>query len=342
MKETAKPGRIVQWTLILSGFIFCLWGLLPSDVALAPFIMVGMPFSFLVRVVPQINVNGGTVATAVLCLISLAVGLHWLLRWVCTAVRPEAVWRWRWTLGLLGLVVLVFVSGTAAIGVTHQAVWLFRSPEPLYRGGRRDISFPQTQHYLSLIEQALFQRNEAKGSFPPAGTFDDWGRGMHGWQTMLLPYIEQDSLYSRIDFRVPWDHPRNEEPFQTRVQVYESGYWDRNAEHKDARGYALTAYAGNSRVLGGDRALSFQKLRESPAGISQIILAGEAAGNYKAWGHPANWRDLSLGLNRSPDGFGSLGKNGVLFLMADGGVRTFTDDADPEFLRLLSQPDVDR
>jgi hypothetical protein len=31
-----------------------------------------------------------------------------------------------------------------------------------------------------------------------------------------------------------------------------------------------------------------------------------------------------------------------VFVMADASVRTFTNDADPEFLRLLSQPDVDR
>jgi prepilin-type processing-associated H-X9-DG protein len=61
--------------------------------------------------------------------------------------------------------------------------------------------------------------------------------------------------------------------------------------------------------------------------------------NLKPWGHPWQWRDPALGLNQSPDGFGSPDSQGrVHFLMADGSVRTFSTKTSPEVLRALATP----
>ena len=74
-------------------------------------------------------------------------------------------------------------------------------------------------------------------------------------------------------------------------------------------------------------------------GTSKTLLVGEAGGNYRAWGQPLNVRDLKLGLNKSPEGFGSPRKdNATQFLMDGGSVRSFTNDTDPEFLKLLADP----
>jgi len=70
----------------------------------------------------------------------------------------------------------------------------------------------------------------------------------------------------------------------------------------------------------------------------KTVLVGEAAGNYKPWGHPANWRDPALGINRSPDGFGSLDKRGAQFMFADGHVEYIKNGMDPEILREITSP----
>jgi hypothetical protein len=73
--------------------------------------------------------------------------------------------------------------------------------------------------------------------------------------------------------------------------------------------------------------------------MSETILAGEALGNFKPWGHPTNWRDPGLGIHTTLDGFGNPGNNKhALFLMADGSVMTLTENIRPEILKALAMP----
>ena len=67
-------------------------------------------------------------------------------------------------------------------------------------------------------------------------------------------------------------------------------------------------------------------------------MAGEASGNFKPWAHPVNWRDPSVGLGVSPDGFGGSHPSVTVFLMVDGGVRAIRNDIDPKVLHALSTP----
>ena len=38
---------------------------------------------------------------------------------------------------------------------------------------------------------------------------DATGRPMHSWRVLILPFLEQQSLYEQYDFREPWDGPNN-------------------------------------------------------------------------------------------------------------------------------------
>jgi prepilin-type processing-associated H-X9-DG protein len=155
--------------------------------------------------------------------------------------------------------------------------------------------------------------------------------------TPLLPYIDQGELFRQIDMSLPWDHPKNYERFKTKINMFLHPAFQ---TLQSDNGHALTHYAGNIRVLARDRAL---RLADFHAGLTNTILAGEVAANFKPWGQPANWRDPARGLNRSPDGFGGPPRQpGVNLLMADGSVRFFSSDTDPDFLDLLAHPDPAR
>jgi prepilin-type processing-associated H-X9-DG protein len=297
---------------------------------------------FLYRVAPQVTVSWTGVLTAALCLLGLTFGLQQFLRWVRAAVRrptegdgpPPAPWQFRWTAAILGVVVLMFVAGVAAVGISHQTAWLLTSPEPLVEGGmRRTIGRIESANKLRQIGIAANSHHESFGHFPPGGTFDSQGRMLHGWQTFLLPYLERDYLYERIDLKLPWNHPANTEVCQTILPCYQYDYG--TPEQKDAAGFALSHYAGNVRVLGGDVPLA---IKDIPDGTANTILAGEAAGNYKPWGYPANWRDPALGLNTTPDDFGNPRRGPVNFAFADGSVRSLDANISPEVLKALSTP----
>jgi hypothetical protein len=298
---------------------------------------------FLGRVLPQVRVDPGQVVTALVCAACLAGGLHLFLRWLHGQVKGPGEmggagrrWAPRWTMAILGLVVLMFVAGIAAVGMTHQTSWLLTSPEPLVGGTstREMAARSQSANNLKQLGLAAANYESDHKYFPPGGTMDAQGKMGHGWQTLLLPYLEEEPLYKRINLQVPWDHPDNAGPFHTVVVTYQ--IQAARAEGRNAAGYALSHYAANAHVLGGDVPVTLAAL--SDQGTANTILAGEAAGNFKPWGHPANWRDPARGINRTPDGFGNPSRRGAQFVFADGSVRSFRDDADPEFLRLLSLP----
>src|SRR5262245_10851893 len=69
---------------------------------------------FLGRVVPQMTIDWGGLATGVLCLAGLALGLHYFCGWLHGQIMkarypdqvPATAWQLRWTLSLLFVVVL--------------------------------------------------------------------------------------------------------------------------------------------------------------------------------------------------------------------------------------------
>ncbi len=104
---------------------------------------------------------------------------------------------------------------------------------------------------------------------------------------------------------------------------------------KDPAGYALSHYAGSAAMLGGDAAHTLSDVTD---GTDSTILAGEVASGFKPWGDPANWRDVALGINRAPNGFGSPFIGGASFLMVDGSIRFLKNTIDPNVLKALSTP----
>src|SRR5437868_10169833 len=92
-------------------------------------LLLGWPW-YLARVVGQLTINWGGVLTGVVCLVLLGAGLHAFCGWLYGQLQEGHVWQKRWTVSLLGAVMLMFVAGIAAVGMTHQTVWLMNSPEP--------------------------------------------------------------------------------------------------------------------------------------------------------------------------------------------------------------------
>jgi hypothetical protein len=235
---------------------------------------------------------------------------------------------------VVGVVVLTFTAGIGAVGVTHQIGWLASSPEPIMERGvlRRIAARMASSNNLKQIGLAAHTYNDRARHLPPGATFDPNGRALHGWLTRLLPYVEQDNLFKQIDLSRPWDDPVNAPHFRAVVREYRHP----GAPEQDDQGWPLTHYALNVHLVNGGRPLRFDQL---PRGTSNTLLAGEAHGDWKPWGHPIGWRDPALGINRSPAGFGSPAghRRPAVLLLADGSVRTVTNTTDPAFLELLGR-----
>ena len=98
---------------------------------------------FLLRVLPNIVVDWFSLGIAGASLVALVCGLHFFCHWLYREIARKLalqqlgpddelpslpIWRFRTTLGIVGLVVLMFVAGISAVGSVHQLVWFRTRP----------------------------------------------------------------------------------------------------------------------------------------------------------------------------------------------------------------------
>ncbi|MDZ4778938.1 MAG: hypothetical protein SGJ19_01640 [Planctomycetia bacterium] len=284
---------------------------------------------FLARVVPQQHINWSGVATAVICLLLLAVGAHRFVSWFYTAWQStgdesprQGSWRFRWTAYLLGLVVLTFAAGTAFVGVVHQVIWLARSPSPKTIMAPSLGGYTYTPNQLKYIGLGLHSYSRTFGDLPRVAD------GRHSWISPMLPYMVISNR--EYDFSKPWNDPANKSICQRPIIDFLKGDVREDIRNKD--GYAVSHFAGNVHVFarGGDTKVRMEDLPGS------TLLVGEAAGNFRAWADPENLRNPLIGIATSPDGFGNTSGSGAYFVEASGTVRFINRDIAPEVLQAIS------
>ena len=247
-------------------------------------------------------------------------------------------WRFRWTAASVLLVISTFAAGIALIVIFHQILWMATSKEPLLsRGMRETARRTQSGSNLRQIALAALSYESREKHFPAGGTFNQYGKAQQSWETMLLPYMDNEPVGPpRKD--LPWNHPENAESFKK----YKKCFMNPGIQIPDMtglyspEGYGLSHYSVNSRVMHGNSAL---RIEDTKDGTSNTIMAGKANGNYKPWGDPVNRRDPADGLGKSPDGFGGpWAGGGTNFVFMDGSIRNINNSIDPKVLKALSTP----
>lgn len=75
----------------------------------------------------------------------------------------------------------------------------------------------QCKNNLKQIAIALHNYHDRYHALPPAYTVDADGKPLHSWRTLILPYMDQQVLYDKIDLTKPWDDPENAEALKNHV-----------------------------------------------------------------------------------------------------------------------------
>jgi len=91
---------------------------------------------FLARNLGQVSVHPASVVTGAVFVALLIVAIHGCGSSFCRAVTAKSAvaprWRFRWTLAILGVVVLMFVAGLSTIGLARHLGWMFSTADPTY------------------------------------------------------------------------------------------------------------------------------------------------------------------------------------------------------------------
>jgi hypothetical protein len=78
---------------------------------------------------PRVRYDWPRIGSAAVWMALFAIGLHLFCRWFYRERTGGAAWRARWTAIGVGLVVVMFATGTAAVGIVHQFMFLRTGPK---------------------------------------------------------------------------------------------------------------------------------------------------------------------------------------------------------------------
>jgi prepilin-type processing-associated H-X9-DG protein len=186
----------------------------------------------------------------------------------------------------------------------------------------------QCVNNLKQIGLAMHNYHSTHGAFPPAYTVDKDGKPLLSWRVLILPFLEQESLYKEFHLDEPWDSPHNKPLIDRMPATYlcqsES---DKRVDH------GKTTYLtprGKATIFPGSEGIKIQKITD---GTSNTIFTVDAPGSRAVtWTKPDDWdveqnADLKQIFGRHP--------GGTNFGFADGSVRFFKDTLDLKTLQKL-------
>lgn len=197
---------------------------------------------------------------------------------------------------------------------------------PATRGSRHASRRMQCMNNLKEIALALRNYESPYHALPPACTLDANGKRLHSWRTRILPFLEQRSLYEKINLSEAWNDPVNEDALQTALPVYRCPAADSVANHT-----VYLAVAGPNACFHVSRARRLAEITDSHAETLMVI---EADGRHAVpWMAPADADEkLVLDLGRK-SALAHIG--GMHAAFVDGSVRFLSDQTPASERRAL-------
>lgn len=174
---------------------------------------------------------------------------------------------------------------------------------------------------------AVANYTDANNGYPPAYQLGPDGTPWHSWRVLLLPYIEQDSLFKQYRFDEPWNGPNNNQLADHMPRTYAF-------HNKHKPGLTTTNYlavVGKETMWPGHEPHKQVHLANS----GETILIAENHGLNVHWMEPRDLdtNTMSYDFNH-PKGLSSWHSYPAV-VMVDGSLRSFKEGYDHETLRAM-------
>jgi prepilin-type N-terminal cleavage/methylation domain-containing protein/prepilin-type processing-associated H-X9-DG protein len=206
--------------------------------------------------------------------------------------------------------------------------------------------------------------HEVHGLFPPGGievrtvinpethkVYGKTGR-QFGWSALLLPFVEQQSVYDRIDFNKKFDDTANDKPAAALLSVYICPSVPDGNVLCDGRGPSYyggiqgeritTSVNATSGVMLYTRSICIAEIIDGAANTLIVSEDSVPAADFGQWINGNNVYDVSCAVNHAPaleNDIKSYHPGGANGAFCDGSVRFLTESMDINVLAAICTRD---
>jgi hypothetical protein len=181
---------------------------------------------------------------------------------------------------------------------------------------------------LKALGIACNEFHDARGGIPDNVVAKD-GTPLLSWRVAILPYINEESLYTRFKLDEPWDSAHNKKLIDKMPDLY-----------RPVRGRAKAGFTFYQVFEGEDTLFIPKKPRFTWTTVSMLNGTSNTGLIYEA-GEPVIWSrpvDMHLDPKKPLPRLGGLFDGDFHVVMCDGHVCFLKKDPDPELLKCLINP----
>lgn len=254
------------------------------------------------------------------------------------SIRPVRL-RERCAFTLVELLVVIAIVGVL-VGLLLPAVQSVRE------SARRTMCL----NNLRQIGLALQSHHSAHGKFPVGGTGfrSPWSPNetQIAWSAFLLPYLEQNNVYSQIEFNEAFDSPTNAIPAKTVIEVFVCPSSERGTQLSNGRGPCDYGGMYGERISGPNnppkglmvygRSYAHRDIRDGSS--NTIIVAEDSDFSDGQWINGRNIFDQAFPINAAPafeNDIRSRHPNGANIALADGSTHFIRDSIELNVLAAI-------
>ena len=212
---------------------------------------------------------------------------------------------------IIAILALVFVCGGGGIALLLPAV----------QAAREAARRTQSSNNLKQIGIAIHNYHDVYNMFPPAVVKDANGNPLYSGRVLLLPFMEQQSLFDAWAKDQAWDSPQNMALSQSVLKVFQ----DPSNGKRKVTGETDYLFVTGTNTIFDPTFQGPMNMAQISDGTSNTIMVIEQEGTGINWAEPRDF-DVSSGA-MLPAG-NHPGVNLVLF--ADGSVRTISKNVNPQ------------
>jgi prepilin-type processing-associated H-X9-DG protein len=258
-------------------------------------------------VVP-VKTSGNAIASLVLGILSIITCTFGFLfgipAIICGAMGLNTIGKSEGRVGGKGFAITGLVMGCLSLLMIPVMIALLL---PAVQAAREAARRSQCVNNMKQIGLAMHNYLSTYDRFPPAASVDANGKPLLSWRVAILPYIEEQGLYSQFKLDEPWDSPNNIKLLSQMPKTY-------ICPSEPPTGTTTTHYeaiAGPGTIFEGPEGVPINAITD---GTSNTILVVEAT-NPVEWSKPDD-----VDVNEITTALGSKHPGGANALFADGSV----------------------